>query len=203
MKKGHFYIICILATWLNSACQQQMICPAYHSYFILDVDETHKTFSLFGPDSLPKKNWEVEKEKYGIAKHISKNKKLKQMRIISMNSIYKKLEDPMDQFQHDLSATGPDQIQDTTMAIAKGGEYNDFQNVDQMIYLYHFGKYLPKKNMEGDFDMKEDLKDEKPLIESSADEEVKPRKKRKLWPFKKKNKKKKADSAPASEEENQ
>ncbi len=200
MKKVLFYIFCVFAILYHSACQQKMICPAYHSYFILDVDETRNTFSLFGADSLPKKNWEVEKEKYGIAKEIPDEKKLKEMRIISMNSIYKKIEDPFEQFQHQIASSDSMIYIDSADVLARSRGLNDFENIDQMIYLHHFGKYLPRKSGLSD-GIKEDLKEEEPVISEEDMEDASPKKKRKIWPFGKKNKKSKKDQSEAEEEE--
>jgi hypothetical protein len=200
MKKGIFYILCGFAIIFQSACQRDMICPAYHSYFILDVDETKKTFSLFGEDSLPKKTWEVDKEKYGIAKNIPEQKKLKEMRIISMNSVYKKLEDPFAEFQHEFAESDSLVYIDSASVLAKSQEDNDFQNVDQMIYLHHFGKYLPKKGPSTDELLKEDLKSEDiPMItDENSDDGSGTKKKKKLRLFGKK--KSKSDQTEEQEE---
>ena len=202
MKRVIIYIFFISATAYFSACSQKMTCPAYHSYFILDVDETRKTFSLFGADSLPKKNWEVEKEKYGIAKEISEEEKLKEMNIISMNSIYKKIEDPFEIFHREFADSDSIYNIDSTAILAQNNNYNDFQNVDQMIYLHHFGKYLPGKGGNRD-EFKEDMKQEEDPIISDVDLEdgQTPKKKRKFWPFGKKNKKSKDDNTENSGEE--
>jgi len=197
--KRVFYIICVISAVYQSACQQKMICPAYHSYFILDVEETRKTFSLFGPDSLPRKNWEVDKEKYGIAKEIPDQKKLEEMRIISMNSIYKKIDDPFEMFNREYAETDSMMFMDSTAVLAKSADYNDFQNIDQMIYLHHFGKYLPRRGASSDA-IKEDLKQEDPIISEEVEEDQ-PKKKRKLWPFGNKNKKSETEEVEASEEE--
>ena len=200
MKKGLVYIFILSSIAFFSACTQKMTCPAYHSYFILDVDETRKTFTMFGEDSLPKKRWEVEKEKYGIAKEIPEQQKLKEMRIISMNSIYKKLEDPFDQFQREFARADSSMYIDSAAVMAKSQNYNDFQNIDQMIYLHHFGKYLPKKEAGRDL-LKEDLKvEEKPIIDEESLVEEEPKsKKKKLWPFGKK--KKNSEEAPLLDDE--
>ena len=197
------YIICVIALAYASSCQQKMICPAYHSYFILDVEETRNTFSLFASDSLPKKRWEVDKEKYGIAKAVSDKKKNEEMRIISMNSVYKKLEDPFDVLYRDRVAMGDTSIYiDSAAVIADSKGYNDFQNIDQMIYLHHFGKYMPKRAAEYDL-LQQDLQVEQdePLIQEEEVLEEEPKKKKKLWPFGKKNKKAKEEEEEAVEEE--
>jgi len=189
MKRILFNIICVSAFLYQSACQQRMICPAFHSYFILDVDETKNTFSLFGADSLPKKKWEVEKERYGIAKDIPDEKKLKDMRIISMNSVYKKIEDPFEHFRREFAESDSVIEVDSSSVMARSRGDSDFQNIDQMIYLHHFGKYLPQKGGSGD-ELKEDLKEEEPLItDEDSENDQRPRKKKRLWPFGKKNKK--------------
>jgi hypothetical protein len=179
MKQVYNLFFTLIVLCYFSACQQKMICPAYHSYFILDVDETRNTFSMFGPDSLPKKNWEVEKEKYGIAKEVADAKKIREMRIISMNSIYKKIEDPFAEFQR-MYAENDGEIQpvDSISILSASRGDNDFQNIDQMIYLHHFGKYLPSKNSNNDDFIRQDMQieeEEEPLIQ----EEQEPEKKKK------------------------
>jgi hypothetical protein len=177
-----------------------MICPAYHSYFILDVEETRKTFSLFGADSLPRKSWDVDKEKYGIAKDVADWKKESEMRTISMNSIYNKIEDPFAMFAREYAEVDTAFYLDSAAVIADSQNYNDFQNIDQMIYLHHFGKYLPKKARISD-QIQEDLKEEEEAPVEENLEEEEPKKKRKFWPFGKKNKEAKNDEE-ISEETN-
>ena len=204
MKRIITYIFFISSTAYFSACSQKMICPAYHSYFILDVDETKKTFSLFGSDSLPRKSWEVDKEKYGIAKDIPDPRKLKEMRIISMNSIYKKIEDPFEQFQREFDKSDSSYIIDSSDVLVQNQNYNDFQNVDQMIYLHHFGKYIPRKGGNRD-ELREDMiQEDEPLVvdvDHTKDESKK--KKRKLWLFGKKKKKSNNDQTEDTGEEEQ
>ena len=189
--KQVFTIVCgVVILCYFSACQQKMACPAYHSYFILDVDETRKTFSLFGADSLPKKNWDVDKEKYGIARDIPDHKKLREMQIISMNSIYKKIEDPFASFQRVYAEADSMVYMDSAAILADSKGYNDFKNIDQMIYLHHFGKYLPAKNTAGGRSVKDTFKEdmeqeERPLIQDDEVEETK--KKFRLFNRKKKN----------------
>jgi len=199
--KRVLYIICVIATIYQSACQQKMICPAYHSYFILDVEETRKTFTLFGADSLPRKKWDIEKEKYGIAKEISDKKKLNEMRIISMNSIYKKIDDPYEMFKREYAGSDSTIIMDSASVYADTQNYKDFQNIDQMIYLHHFGKYLPRRGGT-DEGIREDLRKEEPIITEEIEEDQ-PKKKRKFWPFGKKNKKSKKNDLDDSGEEEQ
>ncbi len=206
MKQVYTLIFTLVVLCYFSACQQKMICPAYHSYFILDVDETRNTFSLFGPDSLPKKNWDVDKEKWGIAKEVADQKKLREMRIISMNSIYKEIEDPFAQFQRSYPETDSMIYIDSAAVLSASRGDNDFQNIDQMIYLHHFGRYLPSKNNAATQDelLRRDLREEEeeePLIQ---EEEVEPQKKKKgLFGFMKKKKKKNQDEETELEEESE
>jgi len=194
MKQVFTLSIFLIVLCYFSACQQKMICPAYHSYFILDVDETRNTFTLFGPDSLPKQNWEVEKEKYGIAKEIPDEKKLKEMRIISMNSIYNKIEDPFAQFQRVYAESDSALYIDSAAVLSASRGDNDFQNIDQMIYLHHFGRYLPSKNnanaISEDELLRRDLRDEEeePMIQEEQEPEPKKKKRGLFGLFKKKDK---------------
>lgn len=178
MKRFNTYIFCLITAGYFAACQQKMICPAYHSYFILDTEETRKTFTLFGEDSLPKDTWKVDKEKYGIAKSKPYNKKLDELRTISMTSVYLPLEDPFDEFRRQNVNAGSDVMIDSTAILAKSRGDNDFENIDQMIYLHHFGKYLPSKVSKED-QLKEDMKTDEPLITEEPQEEQKKEKKRK------------------------
>ncbi len=180
MKKIFAYIFCLTAIGYLAACQQKVICPAYHSYFILDVDETRKAFTLFGPDSLPVDKWKVDKEKYGIAKAKPYNRKLQELRTISMVSVYKPLEDPFEQFRRQYAESDSGMVIDSAAVLAKSRVDNDFQNIDQMIYLHHFGKYLPSKTSEDD-ELKKDMTEQEPLIqEEPAPEEKKAKKKFRL-----------------------
>lgn len=194
MRQVYSLIISLIVLCYFSACQQKMICPAYHSYFILDVDETRNTFSLFGVDSLPKKNWDVDKEKYGIAKEVADQKKLREMRIISMNSIYKKIEDPFAEFQRSYPETDSMIYIDSAAVLSASRGDNDFQNIDQMIYLHHFGKYLPGKNNDSMEDLRRDMiEEEEPVIQG---EEEEPKKKKKgLFGFMKKKKNQSEEAA--------
>ncbi len=190
------YIFFVSAATYFSACSHKVVCPAYHSYFILDVDETKKTFSLFGADSLPKKNWDIEKEKYGIAKNIPYKEKVDEMRIISTNSIYKKIEDPMDLFRKAYPKSDSLYSIDSISIIVRNQPNIDFQNIDQMIYLHHFGKYMPKRD-ENRNSLEDDLKEEPLIVDEEQEGSEVPKKKFGL--FRKKNKKSKTDQTEEEE----
>lgn len=196
MRRIIIYIFFVSTAAYFSACSPKVVCPAYHSYFILDVDETKKTFSLFGADSLPKKNWDIEKEKYGIAKNIPYKEKVDEMRIISTNSIYKKIEDPMDLFKKAYPKSDSLYSIDSISIIVRNQPNNDFQNIDQMIYLHHFGKYMPKKD-ENRYRLEDDLKEEPLIVDEEQEDSEAPKKKFGL--FRKKNKKSKADQTEEEE----
>ena len=189
---GKYVIPSLLMAIGVSACQQRMVCPAYHSYFILDISETKKQFSLFGPDSLPKQKWDVDKQKVGIAEVVADSRRWSDIDIIPMKSVYMPIEDPLAQYQTEYAEM------DTTMRVDSlavlTDYYDDFENVDQMIYLYHFGKYINRRTIDA-FDPEEELDNDEPLVESS-DLETEPAKEKKgLWPVGKR--KKKNDEPPA------
>jgi hypothetical protein len=71
---------------------------------------------------------------------------------------------------------------------------NDFQNIDQMIYLHHFGRYLPRKSNSDMEELKRRYDEEEdPLIQ---DEEEAPKKKKKgLFGFMKKKRNRSEEAA--------
>lgn len=165
MKSSSGYIILILFSGLIFGCRPSKICPAYHSYFILDPAVTRTTFSLFGADSLPRdpKNdlWQIEKKKVGIADDIARGKKIRKQSIISMESVYLKKQDP---FEQQLAMAEMDSAMIDSLRYVQSAANDDFYNYDQMIYLHYYGKYLPKPKPQSDIE--EDLKpEEEALIE--------------------------------------
>lgn len=146
------------------SCQPKMACPAFHSSFILDTRETRKQFSLFGQDSLPKGNMHVNKKKVGIADDVAYWKKNAQMRTIPMESVYIPMEDPFAAFQRQFADRGEQMVLSDSVNIL-ATVYDDFVNVDQMIYLYHFGKYLQRRKTPAEFLAEEMIPDpDEPLI---------------------------------------
>lgn len=186
MRRRYLYILLIAGASSLFSCQKQMICPAYQSYFILDPNEMHRHFSLFGEDSLPKQTWEVDKKKVGIANAMAYNKKTRKMQTVSTESVYLPMKDPFADYQREFAES--DSLVSLDTASILNDYYNDFENVDQIIYLHHYGKYLQKRNM-GETAIEEDLVEEdKSLIDADAlkEDEQQPMKKKKLWPFGKK-----------------
>lgn len=70
-----------------SACHRGMICPAFQSSFILDDSVRLVTFSLFGPDSLPK-TFLVDKGKYGIIEPYTLPQKYNAIKSVQMVTIF-------------------------------------------------------------------------------------------------------------------
>ncbi len=188
MNKRYLYILILAGMSSLFSCQRKMICPAYQSYFILDPDVTRRHFSLFGEDSLPKQNWEVDKKKVGIANAMAYNKKIHKMQTVSTESVYLPIKDPFADYQREFAES--DSIVSLDTASILHDYYNDFENVDQIIYLHHYGKYLQKKTRDQEALEQDLVEEDKPLIsaEELKDEEHPPAKKKKFWPFRKRKK---------------
>lgn len=77
----------ILFVIFTSACHRGMICPAFQSSFILDDSVRLLTFSLFGPDSLPK-NFIVDKGKFGVIEPATYPRKYKAIKSIEMVTVF-------------------------------------------------------------------------------------------------------------------
>lgn len=196
MKVFSGYILLFLLSGIIFSCKPSKICPAYHSYFILDPDVTRTTFSLFGADSLPKDPksdlWQIDKKKVGIADDIAYRKKLRKQAIISMESVYLKKEDP---FENQLAMAEMDSAMiDSLQQVRLDNQYQDFYNYDQIIYLHYFGEYLPKPKPNDD--IRDDLEPEEETMISDDEQpaEVEPEEKKGFFKRlfgKKKNKDKK------------
>ncbi len=194
MKRGSIYSIIFLLGGLLFSCKPSKICPAYHSTFILDPEVTRTTFSLFGPDSLPKdpetELWFVKKKKVGIADDYSYKKKNTKMAIIDMEPIYIKKTDPLDMplAMAEMDSSMMDSLQHRRTE----ERYDDFYNYDQMIYLHYFGDYLPKPKPAPD--ISDDLKKDESLIKDETGASEEPKKDgffKRLFKKKDKSKKKK------------
>jgi len=161
-------LVLICFTGVIFSCKPSKICPAYHSYFILDPEVTQQTFSILGPDSLPREPaWQIEKQKVGIADDFSVRKKERMQKVISMESVYIEKEDP---FDSPLAMAEMDSVtRDSLQNLQRNQVYDDFYNYDQMIYLHHFGKYFPRPQQAPDIE--EEVKDvDAPTIEDEEPE---------------------------------
>ncbi|MTI31154.1 hypothetical protein [Xanthovirga aplysinae] len=92
MRKGTIKYIIIFSVFSLSACSDRVVCPAFQSAFILDKKDQNNYFSTFGPDSLPKGDFIVHKDRRGLVKEkkfffFKKREKYKGP-MIAMNTIY-------------------------------------------------------------------------------------------------------------------
>lgn len=80
----------IIISFVASACSRGVICPAFQSSFILNDSIRDVTFSMFGPDSLPK-TYLTAKNNFGIIEQQTRREKNNEIKTIEMVTIY----DPM------------------------------------------------------------------------------------------------------------
>jgi len=100
----------IVIIFICTACNRGMICPAFQSSFILNDSIRDITFSVLGPDSLPRE-YVTAKNRYGIMEDITDKKKRESFKTIEMVTIY----DPM--FPVDSALLIP-QYQDDSLKFA-------------------------------------------------------------------------------------
>jgi hypothetical protein len=88
--KINFWVACGLLSVviLLASCTRRMVCPAYQSMFILDPDVRLHAFSLFGEDSMPKADVQVNKNSYLVIKPINKKRKEKMLHNIPMVTVF-------------------------------------------------------------------------------------------------------------------
>lgn len=196
--RGHHFFVFLISSLLCVSCTRDYVCPAYQSYFLIDKKELKKKFSTFNEDSLPKDRRDFQiinegkyglKTKNGIANDPHYLIRQNAMASVSTESKYYKKLDPFEAASQLAEA-----MQDSTSYISldsgqlyvPGYEGEIIENVDQAIYLRHFGQYLyrPKPEVQETADAQ---LEEKPLIEDIEEEPVKQKKGFKGL-FKKKNK---------------
>lgn len=197
MKPGYFILFVLLGVFGLFSCKEKFVCPAYHSYFILDPNETLRHFTLFDKeDSIPYRDGFVAKTKFGTYDEPSYRRKEKEIKTVSRNSIYISKYDPFSDLKIDRRYITRSQAD--SIYVSNKPVEDDFYNVDQMIYLYHFGQYLPKSKFLDD-DLDEDAEEEGEEIWKLEEEEIEPdRKRRRLFGGRKK---KEATEAAEEEEE--
>jgi len=161
-------------------------CPAFQSYFILNDEVRKEKFSKFNSDSLPKFNYGLERNQFGILKKVSYQKRLKEWNNIDMEIVMPNLEDELDsvliaQELYDKSDTTLSLENETPQSLRRRDHYNE----DQLQYMRLFGKYLRKPLKNGELDSGSGL-DELP----DNGELDKPEKKKGLFGFLKKKKRK-------------
>ncbi len=165
--------LAVLAGMLS--CKSNHICPSFESAFILDQEIRDQTFSLFDEDTLPREDFVVNKNKFGIIKSVSYRKKRDQMRTVEMETIFPQVEPPdtMLLAEQDLSPEEMEQI------LMEGERPVNHYNVDQIYYMRHFGQYLPMPEEPSDTEV-EESEEEIPLEEPAKV------KKKQWWQFWKK-----------------
>ena len=189
-------------------------CPAFQSYFILDEKTRQDQFSKFDVDSLPKFDYTVRKNKYGIVKKVSYRKKQDEWNTVDMDVIMPTLDQELDsvliaQEIYDASDSLMAENRQTPQSIRRRDRYNE----DQLQYMRLFGKYLRKPVKPAPPDISEEL-DAPPDDENlEAPEEKKgafgflkkknkdKKKKKKKQRNKKKDKDDESDEEPAPEDE--
>ena len=157
------------------SCKSNYICPSFESAYILDQPTRHQKFSLFDEDTLPKEDFEVTKNKYGVIKSIKYKKKRDELLTVKMETIFPEVEPPDTLLlaEQDLS---PDEIE---QLLNEGERPVNHYNVDQIYYMRHFGQFLPmpEEPSERIIDEGEEAVDEE-ILEAP---EVKKKKKWQFW----------------------
>ena len=133
-------------------------CPAFQSYFILDEKTRHNQFSKFDVDSIPKFDYAVRKNKYGIVKRVSYRKKQIEWNTVEMEVVMPTLDQELDsvliaQEFYDASDSLLAENEQTPRTIRRRDRYNE----DQLQYMRLFGKYLRRPVKPADPDISEEL----------------------------------------------
>ena len=157
MRKYLFLLNIVWLLYLTS-CMPNRTCPAFQSYFILDEKTRHNQFSKFDVDSIPKFDYAVRKNKYGIVKKISYRKKQDEWNTVEMEVVMPTLDQELDsvliaQEIYDASDSLMAENQQTPQSIRRRDRYNE----DQLQYMRLFGKYLRKPVKPAPPDISEEL----------------------------------------------
>ena len=131
-----FFIILTIAGL--AACNRNMTCPAFQSQYLIDEKARHDEFTLFNPDSTPKYNGYVRKNKHGLGVQKAYVRKTNEMRTIPMVKVYPEVNDSIEM----LRSTDTSRV-DT--AGNRPSKYMTVVNNDQLIYNALFGPLLMKK----------------------------------------------------------
>ena len=158
------------------SCKSNHICPSFESAYILDQKIRDQTFSLFDEDTLPREDFIVKKNKFGIIKSVKYRKKRDDMLTVKMETIFPQVEPPDTLLLAEQDLT-PEQME---QLLQEGEQPVNHYNVDQIYYMRHFGEYLPMPEEPGiRGENEEEFEEEIPLEEPKE-------KKRKKWQFWKK-----------------
>lgn len=201
--KKYFLLILFMAFTVFS-CQKKLICPAYQSAFYLDKEKTEDFFSLFGEDSIPKSDFYVNKNKYGIIVKVKYRQKQRSLKTVKMKTVYPPAEDSLLLADNNMA-----EMDSSSVDSLFNDSYKDkFKfNRDQKLYMLAMDPYFDYEdpdNPEVDPDPDATTEEEEEVVEE--------KKKNSWWPFGKKNKKKDKepdeenpdeDETETTEEENQ
>ena len=179
------YRILFLFLWLGwlillFSCQRKYVCPAYQSAFVLDQEKTEDFFSLFGEDSLPKSDFFVNKNKYGIIVKVKFRKKREQMKTIKMKTVYAPPADSFLLADHNLEEMDSASID--SLFMTRSGKLNNY-NRDQRLYLIAMEPFLNSNDTETS-PAAPDNKDQVPAVKEDFEtENTEVKKKKSWWPF--------------------
>ena len=172
MRNSLFIGMALFSAATIFSCKSNYICPSFESAYILDQPTRHQKFSLFDEDTLPREDFEVKKNKYGVIKSIKYKKKRDELLTVKMETIFPQVE-PLDTLllaEQDLSPEDMEQL------INEGERPINHFNVDQIYYMRHFGQFLPMP--EEPANRETELVDEEEILEEP---EVRKKKKWKFW----------------------
>ena len=186
--KDLLFFIILLVTGI-AGCNYNMTCPAFQSQYLIDEKARHDEFTLFNPDSTPRYDGYVKKNKHGLGVQQSYVRKTNEMRTIPMVKVYPQETDSIAML-HSTDSTRTD------TAGNRPSKYMTVVNNDQLVYNALFGAMLMKQKQEKQQEnMAEELK-AKP-DSTSTSEESSGKKKSLFNIFKKKDKS--GETEPAEE----
>ena len=181
MKK--FFFLMLLVTLTVFSCQKKLVCPAYQSAFYLDKEKTEDFFSLFGEDSLPKSDFFVNKNKYGIIVKVKYKKRQQAMKTVKMKTIFPPPTDSLLLANNNIAEMDSASV-DTLFT---QGYKDRFKfNRDQKLYMLAMDPFFDYEDPE------EESVESNDEASSATSEEEGPeeKKKKSWWPFGKKNRNK-------------
>jgi hypothetical protein len=171
-------------------CQKKFICPAYQSSFLLDEKKTNSFFSLFNADSLPKSNFRVNKNDYGIIEKMKYHRKVRSLETVAKTTIYPDSQDSLLLAERDILTADSLGMDSLFLNIPM---YQYKFNRDQLVYMRYIGSKLP-----GPKPVEESGKEIVNTTEPTAPEEEETKKS--WWPFGRKKDKDQEETAPEEEE---
>ncbi len=172
MKNSFLIGMALISVATIFSCKSNYICPSYESSYILDQKTRHQKFSLFNEDTLPREDFEVNKNKYGVIKSIKYKKKRDELLTVRMETVFPQVEelDTLLLAEQDLSP------EDIERMINEGERPMNHFNVDQIYYMRHFGQYLPMPEEPSKREL--EVVEEDEILEEP---EIKKKKKWKFW----------------------